>query len=275
MITTEPLYGHLTKKKKTLPNELMVWNHERVDTKNQIQFSSISRKKSASEKKINWLIEEVRVLVSIDRRTHTPKKQVNAAYSVTMNCATMVPDDRFIYEKDRSTDRRTSRGLASCLRGESEEYYDYEAEGNFHFLTIPFSQFCIQRLFCLSLVQMKIFWNSISNTETGTIFCKFYVKPVLTRWFIGSEDGAQVSASMRKSNSNHRILNDGKIENENGIHSAAPPFIAYNEFSTIEINMAKNDHKSKSNKHFQTINFCFPLCSTAFAQLKCEIQGKP
>lgn len=46
-----------------------------------------------------------------------------------MNCATMAPDERYAYDKDRSHDRRTSRGLASCLRGESEEYYDYEAEG--------------------------------------------------------------------------------------------------------------------------------------------------
>lgn len=53
-----------------------------------------------------------------------------------MNCATMVPDDRFIYEKDRTTDRRTSRGLASCLRGESEEYYDYEAEGKLQFFFV-------------------------------------------------------------------------------------------------------------------------------------------
>lgn len=47
-----------------------------------------------------------------------------------MNCATLVPKEQYM---DRSAtvekDRRTSRGLASCLRGESEEYY--EAEGNF------------------------------------------------------------------------------------------------------------------------------------------------
>lgn len=46
-----------------------------------------------------------------------------------MNCATITPDERYSYDKERSHDRRTSRGLASCLRGESEEYYDYEAEG--------------------------------------------------------------------------------------------------------------------------------------------------
>lgn len=46
-----------------------------------------------------------------------------------MNCATITPDERYAYDKERSHDRRTSRGLASCLRGESEEYYDYEAEG--------------------------------------------------------------------------------------------------------------------------------------------------
>lgn len=47
----------------------------------------------------------------------------------------MVPEDRYFYDKDRSVnsnghDRRISRGLASCLRGESEECHDYEAEGN-------------------------------------------------------------------------------------------------------------------------------------------------
>lgn len=51
-----------------------------------------------------------------------------------MNCATMVPEDRYFYDKERSNssghDRRVSRGLASCLRGESEECHDYEAEGN-------------------------------------------------------------------------------------------------------------------------------------------------
>lgn len=46
-----------------------------------------------------------------------------------MNCATITPDERYAYDKERSHDRRTSRGLASCLRGESEEYYDFEAEG--------------------------------------------------------------------------------------------------------------------------------------------------
>lgn len=52
-----------------------------------------------------------------------------------MNCATMMPEDRYFYDKERSVnnsghDRRISRGLASCLRGESEECHDYEAEGN-------------------------------------------------------------------------------------------------------------------------------------------------
>lgn len=46
-----------------------------------------------------------------------------------MNCATITPDERYAYDRERSHDRRTSRGLASCLRGESEEYYDFEAEG--------------------------------------------------------------------------------------------------------------------------------------------------
>lgn len=50
-----------------------------------------------------------------------------------MNCATITPDERYAYDRershDRSHDRRTSRGLTSCLRGESEEYYDFEAEG--------------------------------------------------------------------------------------------------------------------------------------------------
>lgn len=46
-----------------------------------------------------------------------------------MNCATITPDERYAYDKERSHDRRTSRGLTSCLRGESEEYYDFEAEG--------------------------------------------------------------------------------------------------------------------------------------------------
>lgn len=54
-----------------------------------------------------------------------------------MNCATITPDERYAYDKERSHDRRTSRGLASCLRGESEEYYDFEAEGkNINFLCI-------------------------------------------------------------------------------------------------------------------------------------------
>lgn len=42
-----------------------------------------------------------------------------------MNCATLVPREQYLDRSDK--DRRTSRGLASCLRGESEEYY--EAEG--------------------------------------------------------------------------------------------------------------------------------------------------
>lgn len=46
-----------------------------------------------------------------------------------MNCATITPDERYAYDRERSHDRRTSRGIASCLRGESEEYYDFEAEG--------------------------------------------------------------------------------------------------------------------------------------------------
>lgn len=47
-----------------------------------------------------------------------------------MNCSTLVPEEHYI-EKENS--RRTSRGLASCLRGESDEYY--EAEGNYiHFV---------------------------------------------------------------------------------------------------------------------------------------------
>lgn len=43
-----------------------------------------------------------------------------------MNCSTLVPEEHYI-ERDNS--RRTSRGLASCLRGESDEYY--EAEGKY------------------------------------------------------------------------------------------------------------------------------------------------
>lgn len=43
-----------------------------------------------------------------------------------MNCSTLVPEEHYI-EKENS--RRTSRGLASCLRGESDEYY--EAEGKY------------------------------------------------------------------------------------------------------------------------------------------------
>lgn len=46
-----------------------------------------------------------------------------------MNCATLVPREHYMDRSDR--DRRTSRGLASCLRGESEEYY--EAESRFFF----------------------------------------------------------------------------------------------------------------------------------------------
>lgn len=55
-----------------------------------------------------------------------------------MNCATITPDERYAYDRERSHDRRTSRGLASCLRGESEEYYDFEAEGKkkFHLISI-------------------------------------------------------------------------------------------------------------------------------------------
>lgn len=60
-----------------------------------------------------------------------------------MNCATITPDERYAYDKERSHDRRTSRGLASCLRGESEEYYDYEAEGKDFFLHRLISSFQI------------------------------------------------------------------------------------------------------------------------------------
>lgn len=50
-----------------------------------------------------------------------------------MNCATMMPEERYFYARNNNTsghDRRVSRGLASCLRGETEECLDYEAEGN-------------------------------------------------------------------------------------------------------------------------------------------------
>lgn len=57
-----------------------------------------------------------------------------------MNCATITPDERYAYDKERSHDRRTSRGLASCLRGESEEYYDYEAEGKTLIYILLFSE---------------------------------------------------------------------------------------------------------------------------------------
>lgn len=52
-----------------------------------------------------------------------------------MNCATITPDERYAYDKERSHDRRTSRGLTSCLRGESEEYYDFEAEGKINHIS--------------------------------------------------------------------------------------------------------------------------------------------
>lgn len=59
-----------------------------------------------------------------------------------MNCATITPDERYAYDKERSHDRRTSRGLASCLRGESEEYYDFEAEGKkLHFFKTKYFYF--------------------------------------------------------------------------------------------------------------------------------------
>lgn len=44
-----------------------------------------------------------------------------------MNCTTIMPDDHPGIEKER--DRRTSRGITACLRGETEDYYDYEADG--------------------------------------------------------------------------------------------------------------------------------------------------
>lgn len=139
------------------------------------------------------------------RRNIENKKQFEEKNEETMNCATMVPDDRFIYEKDRSTDRRTSRGLASCLRGESEEYYDYEAEGKLiyilHFYTIllhlfarlPFEfemPFGVQfRVFCC-LVQMNLFWNSIFNTGTSTRNIHSFET---SKRFVRSADGALVS----------------------------------------------------------------------------------
>lgn len=52
-----------------------------------------------------------------------------------MNCATMTPDESCNYYRDHNnrdngggSERRTSRRL-TCLRGESDEHYDYEAEG--------------------------------------------------------------------------------------------------------------------------------------------------
>ena len=42
-----------------------------------------------------------------------------------MNCVTMVPKDLTV---ERDKDRRTSRGLTACLRGEKDEY-NYKAEG--------------------------------------------------------------------------------------------------------------------------------------------------
>lgn len=40
-----------------------------------------------------------------------------------MNCVTVVPKELHIMERN-DNNRRTSRGLASCLRGESEEYFE-------------------------------------------------------------------------------------------------------------------------------------------------------
>lgn len=52
-----------------------------------------------------------------------------------MNCATMTPDESSNCYRDHNnrdsaggSERRTSRRL-TCLRGESDEHYDYEAEG--------------------------------------------------------------------------------------------------------------------------------------------------
>lgn len=44
-----------------------------------------------------------------------------------MNCATLIPEEQQLQLRSMERERRTSRGLTSCLRGESEEYY--EAEG--------------------------------------------------------------------------------------------------------------------------------------------------
>lgn len=46
-----------------------------------------------------------------------------------MNCTTIMPDDNYGVEKEK--DRRTSRGITACLRGETDDYYDYEADGKF------------------------------------------------------------------------------------------------------------------------------------------------
>lgn len=63
-----------------------------------------------------------------------------------MNCATMTPDESCNYYRDHnsrdgsnggSSERRTSRRL-TCLRGESDEHYDYEAKGKRFKLAILF-----------------------------------------------------------------------------------------------------------------------------------------
>lgn len=116
----------------------------------KLNLMYLSKKKRTREKKsrvidwkrrmtIDWTVDGYHIREKTTTSKEKYKDKFEKKNGETMNCATMVPDDRFIYEKDRSTDRRTSRGLASCLRGESEEYYDYEAEGKFiylHFFTI-------------------------------------------------------------------------------------------------------------------------------------------
>lgn len=54
--------------------------------------------------------------------------------------------------------------------------------------------------------------------------------------------------------------------------SGTKPFIKTMN-STKEINKAKNNHKSKSNEHFQTI-FCFLLCARWLVRMECEKRGE-
>lgn len=130
---------------------------------------------------------------------------------------------------------------------------------NFNFLTISFLNICVP----FFRWYRWFIYCGIQFPSLGLVLYSSYVhaKPVIystmARTFLASmRTGIIIKFWMMEKLKTTMAFTRSTV-------SISTPFIANNEFNNRNKNVAKNDHKSKSNKHFQTINFCFPLCSTA------------